>query len=106
MILAALTRFDNGFIYTVYGHSGYAEYGNDVICAAVSMLTHTIAESLKERSDIKSNIAVGYGSAHIEAMGKVDEIYKVLRCGLGFLKSLDQSEMWLKISVNDKLSKV
>lgn len=31
---------------TVYGHSGYAEKGADIVCAAVSALTYTMANAL------------------------------------------------------------
>lgn len=107
MIVAALTRFENGFLYTVSGHSGYAEYGKDVICSAISMLTLTIAERLKERDDIESAITVKRGSAHIEAVGNVSEIYEVLRCGLKLLsEDADIPENCLKIGLNDRISKV
>lgn len=106
MIAVALTRFDEGFIYTVSGHAGYDKYGKDIICAAVSMLTLTVAERLKECDDIESSITVRSGSAHIHAMGNVTEIYQILRCGLELLQHMDMSENWLKIRVNDKIEKV
>lgn len=34
--------------YTVKGHAGYAEPGNDIVCAAISALTQTALISLNE----------------------------------------------------------
>ena len=36
---------------TVDGHSGYAEQGKDIVCAAVSVLAQTLAFSLEELTD-------------------------------------------------------
>ena len=41
----------NGF--TVRGHSGYAEHGGDIVCAAVSALAITAANSLTDIIGIK-----------------------------------------------------
>ncbi len=106
MIAAVLTRFDDGFIYTASGHAGSGEYGKDVVCAAVSMLALTVSERLRERKDIKSSSDVKSGTAHIEAIGDVGEIYELLRCGLELLKRMDMVENWLKIRVDDKIKKV
>ena len=106
MICAVLTRFKDGFIFTASGHAGYDEPGRDVICAAVSMLSLTVAERLGERSDIRSNAIVESGSAHIEATGNVDEIYSLLRCGLRLLKEGDRDENWLKVGFVDRTNNV
>lgn len=38
--------------FHVTGHAGYAERGKDIVCAAVSVLTITLYNSLKEMSDV------------------------------------------------------
>lgn len=45
MINIKVSRFEDGSIcgFTVKGHSGYAEAGSDIICAAVSALCYTAA---------------------------------------------------------------
>lgn len=45
MINTKISRFEDGAIsgFTVKGHAGYAEAGNDIICAAVSALCYTAA---------------------------------------------------------------
>ena len=36
---------------TVAGHAGYAEAGADILCAAASMLLHTLAEAVRRLSE-------------------------------------------------------
>jgi len=45
MINVKITRFEDGSIsgFTVKGHAGYAEAGQDIICAAVSAICYTAA---------------------------------------------------------------
>lgn len=45
MLLIAINITRTGL--TVDGHAGYAEIGNDIICAAVSALTQGLVHSLK-----------------------------------------------------------
>ena len=48
MISAILTREGSGFSRCrVSGHSGYAEAGSDIVCAAVSILTCTCVNALE-----------------------------------------------------------
>ena len=43
-----LKRSDGALIgYSASGHSGYAEAGSDIVCAAVSALTQTVLNGLK-----------------------------------------------------------
>lgn len=51
---------------TVYGHAGYAEIGNDIICAAVSALTQGLVHSLKAltNDEISYHIADGHIDMH------------------------------------------
>lgn len=36
---------------TLKGHAGYAEYGRDIVCAAVSALTYSLQESINKLTD-------------------------------------------------------
>lgn len=38
--------------YTIKGHAGYAEAGEDIVCAAISILAHTTYASLIKVCDI------------------------------------------------------
>lgn len=43
------------------GHAGYASAGQDIVCAAISVLTETLAMYLCEKKeDIHVNVAAGY----------------------------------------------
>ena len=52
---------------TVSGHAGYAERGEDILCAAASMLLHTLAGAVRGLSkrgfaaDIAVNLRTGAG---------------------------------------------
>ena len=53
MLLIAINITRTGL--TVDGHAGYAEIGNDIICAAVSALTQGLVHSLKALTDDEWN---------------------------------------------------
>ena len=36
---------------TVKGHAGYDEYGRDIVCSAVSVLTYNLQESINRLTD-------------------------------------------------------
>ncbi len=60
MIIAEFRRSDNGLSgFKVSGHSGYAESGQDVICAAVSgavtLAECIITDMMKANADVKVN---------------------------------------------------
>lgn len=57
---------------TVDGHAGYAEIGNDIICAAVSALTQGLVHSLKSLTDddISYHIADGHADIHYKNLSE------------------------------------
>ncbi len=50
MIIAKIYRDKDNYIrrYSISGHSNYAEYGKDIVCAAISVLAQTALLSLVE----------------------------------------------------------
>ena len=48
-----------GFACT--GHAGYAEYGSDIVCAAVSILTTTCANALETVAGVKPQVQAAEG---------------------------------------------
>lgn len=54
MITITLQRKPDGFLsrFTASGHSGYADEGSDIICAAVSAIAATTIGSLQELAGI------------------------------------------------------
>ena len=57
MIIAKIYRDKNDYIkrYAISGHSNYAEYGDDIVCAGVSALAQTVLISLVEVCEIEEN---------------------------------------------------
>lgn len=55
MIYVNIVRDKEGFIweYTVEGHAGSGDPGNDIVCAAVSAIAYTGANALEELAGIK-----------------------------------------------------
>ena len=51
---------------TVDGHAGYAESGNDIICAAVSALTQGLVHSLKALTNDEISYRIAGGHVDIE----------------------------------------
>jgi uncharacterized protein YsxB (DUF464 family) len=66
MITVTLYRTPAGFIrrFTAKGHSGYAEQGADIICAAVSAIAQTVIGSLEDLAFLKPDYILADG--HIE----------------------------------------
>ena len=57
MISATLFRKDGRYTgYQARGHSGYAEEGSDIVCAAVSILGCTCVNSLESLLDVRARI--------------------------------------------------
>ena len=65
-----------GHRVTVAGHAGYAERGADILCAAASMLLHTLGAAvrgLSERGlaeDIAVTLRAGAGEVHCVPVGE------------------------------------
>lgn len=85
MTIIEFTRNDNEKTLTlkIDGHSGYAESGKDIICAAISILTYTLAEHLAvvyERGVIKDKpiVKLEDGSAQIECKTSDPKAYSYL----------------------------
>ena len=71
-------RMHAEFTVKVEGHSGYAPYGQDLVCAGVSMLTFTLAAATGCRIEAESGRAVLHFRGHIR------QLYTVL-CGFVLL---------------------
>lgn len=40
------------YIMTAVGHAGYADEGEDIVCAAISTLIYTLAQNVKDMEDL------------------------------------------------------
>lgn len=50
---------------TIYGHAGYAEFGKDIVCAAVSALTQSFIKSVETLTTDKLKYKISSGNAVI-----------------------------------------
>ena len=70
MVKASFCIRENSVSFTIKGHSGFAEEGSDIVCAAVSsaaiMTVNTITEIIGEEGKVK----VSDGFLQFEASGK------------------------------------
>ena len=70
MVKASFCIRENSVSFTIKGHSGFAEEGSDIVCAAVSsaaiMTVNTITEIIGEEGKVKVND----GFLQFEASGK------------------------------------
>lgn len=65
-----------GYRVTVSGHAGFAERGEDILCAAASMLLHTLAGAVRGLSE----------------RGMAEDIAVTLRTGMGEVACTPASE--------------
>lgn len=80
------------------GHAEYAEYGKDVICAAVSMLWYAVTEKLeKEEIDFSMKEEDGYSELIVKTANQMTEIVlDVMRCGVELLAENYPNNIFLK----------
>ena len=74
MIRASFRIRPDSAEFTVKGHSGAAEAGSDIVCAAVSALTGTLAAALLERGGTGVPVAEGAGMADLVPAGDEDTV--------------------------------
>ncbi|MBE5853996.1 MAG: ribosomal-processing cysteine protease Prp [Lachnospiraceae bacterium] len=56
-ITICTTKEDGSYTgFTVFGHAGYDDIGNDIVCAAISMLTINTVNSLEEFCGLVSKV--------------------------------------------------
>lgn len=82
MITVRLTKSKNKYILEANGHAGY-DPGHDIVCAAVSMLTYTLASRLLELGENinKDDLADGHARIVIRKRGENLAVLKTVWCG-------------------------
>lgn len=80
MIKVEILKGINGFIrkFTVEGHSDYAEYGSDIVCSAVSVLTQTAIIGLRKVAGVSIIYVMKDGliDCEIPFIGEKDKLIK------------------------------
>ncbi len=72
---------ESGFALKVSGHSGFDEKGRDIVCAAVSILYHTLLVSISKVAHVPQDITDFEGCLATEVItdGLGEDKLKVLR---------------------------
>jgi len=103
MTTAKFRRYGNAFEVTVTGHAGFADDGEDIVCASCSILTYTLLQSLLEMEaegaltsyhegfdDGTENAVDGKfrvtGEAAAYAADKLDTVLGVISAGFALLQ--------------------
>lgn len=69
--MIVVNAYDDGI--SVTGHAGYAEYGKDIVCAAVSVLAQTLISSIEELTADAIDYSIADGKINIFYKGLTDE---------------------------------
>ena len=82
MINITVFRDDNGICngFQCMGHAGYADYGQDIVCAAVSVLVVNTINSIEEFTDdaIACEVKEENGDVRFEFTGDISSVSKLL----------------------------
>lgn len=79
MTSATLIYSDDTYDLEISGHSGYADRGSDIVCAAVSAVALALCEYIKTQ-DCKSEIEVKDGYVRICAHGNFGDAVTFTEC--------------------------
>ena len=92
-----INREERALIFRAEGHSGYAERGQDIVCAAASMLAMTLikrVEKMYKAGWVNDDIVISFDpegtevsciAADDEAFGELARAYLTISDGYGIL---------------------
>ncbi|MBR3988141.1 MAG: ribosomal-processing cysteine protease Prp [Clostridia bacterium] len=67
--------------FTVEGHSGFGEEGNDIVCAAVSSAAYMTVNTITDVLNLRPKIKAKDGFMTIKLSSKQSEKAQVILCG-------------------------
>ncbi len=83
MTVATIARNDYGFKLRIEGHTGYSDYGEDMVCAAISGIFYAFGGYLAAFRDDKVIIhALESGFVDIDCSVECEELLKAVCFGL------------------------
>lgn len=81
MIEIRYWKKETEFELYVDGHAGYAEFGHDIVCAAVSALLQALCARLSDVMD-RPRFTLAAGNAHVEGRGReAMDAFETILCG-------------------------
>lgn len=93
MILVKMSRKGGVYTFESIGHAGYADPGKDIVCAAASILSFTLIESIDESGLAQPpTIEQTHGKVLVrvkpkkEAEGKIRAVFEVVGNGFSLLE--------------------
>lgn len=80
MIKINIEKNPNGFIvgYTVSGHAGFAPEGQDIVCAAVSVLTMVAINGLEEHLQREISYEIRDGHMQVDLKQTPDDLSQAI----------------------------
>ena len=98
MIRICLQRTENTYRFDASGHADFNP-GNDIVCAAVSCLTYTLAKRLKQIGCKIPSDVLGSGSASFSFSNNIRtrEILKTVKCGFEGLSEVYPDNVKLEV---------
>lgn len=88
--------------FKAFGHSGYADEGEDIVCSAISSATIMTANTITDVLNIKANVTVSDGRLELELpqneAEKADAVMQGLLLHMNALKEQYPKYIKLKIS--------
>lgn len=86
MIRASFTESGKKLSLRVEGHAGYAEHGNDIICASASILANTLASIILGFDEADAIVDLTSGDTTIECKCKDDATYRLVANAFRYTK--------------------
>lgn len=99
MIKANFKRSDGKLIgFSVSGHSGYDDFGSDIVCASVSSAVMLVCNAITEVYKLPAEIKVDENLISCEISSEDDRLIETLRLHLSALMEDYPENISLKIS--------
>lgn len=108
MIRLKLTRCGGHFQgFSIRGHAGYDDYGRDIVCAAASILSHTLMRSLMDVLGWKTTdmeVEASEGNMCLKLLREGDDRSDLLFCYMerGFASLREQYGQYLEYEIEEE----
>ncbi|MBR0138423.1 MAG: ribosomal-processing cysteine protease Prp [Erysipelotrichaceae bacterium] len=81
-------RQDSITAMEVKGHADFADFGNDVVCAAISSITYGLMNAVDEMSEASCTITDKPAHKSIEVIHDSEKLQNILQTGLIMMKTV------------------
>lgn len=89
MIIAEFEKSAGNFVgFNISGHADYADYGKDIVCAAVSSAVYMAVNTITDIKQVEANINIDEKSGYMRAVFDENQYFKYEDILLGLKKHL------------------